>query len=500
VNTRIVSLLVVLIAFVIRFLLIGAIENDHYVYLARAHQVLHGDWPVRNFADPGIPLAYLLSAAAAAVAGPTLLTDAVLSVGLFAIGVGVAFVLARRASGSMIVALIVVGIALVVPPRLYNSSKMLVPLVAILLAWQYVDRPSTARIVALAVWTGVAFLFRHDYGAYVGIAAALLLLLQHWGEWKSLIRTMATYVGVTTAVIAPWLIYVEMQQGLSAYLASAMRFSIAERDRTVSQWPLAFYATAAVPVAALIASLRGTRYLTAAQAVFAAALVLVSDLVLLRDAPGARLPDVVATTAVLVATIAGRLIPQRTRNRNSTRPILLIAAAVIAAAIGLIAARGRVASATPNLANRWQKVVTRLRDAPPEIMPDPRRAALIRFIERCSAPDERVLIGGFGPELPVLAHRAFAGGLPDWIRGYYEHPDDVMQARAQLGRERVAIAVMLDGGDAFASSWPGIAEDLRARGLTRYDLSLSSGSVELWIRPVPPRDAETGLPCERSSS
>ncbi len=119
----------------------------------------------------------------------------------------------------------------------------------------------------------------------------------------------------------------------------------------------------------------------------------------------------------------------------------------------------------------------------------------MEFIDRCSAPDERVLVGGFGPELPVLSRRAFAGGLPDWIRGYYDHPEDIERARTQLGRERVAIAVMLDGGNAFASSWPAIAGDLRARGLTRYDFPLDGHPVELWLRPATARDSDTGLPC-----
>ena len=33
--------------------------DDHFVMLARAQQVLYGDWPVRDFEDPGQPLFYL---------------------------------------------------------------------------------------------------------------------------------------------------------------------------------------------------------------------------------------------------------------------------------------------------------------------------------------------------------------------------------------------------------------------------------------------------------
>jgi hypothetical protein len=42
-----------LLAFAFRFLTLSPIENDHFVMLARAQQVLFGDWPVRHFEDPG---------------------------------------------------------------------------------------------------------------------------------------------------------------------------------------------------------------------------------------------------------------------------------------------------------------------------------------------------------------------------------------------------------------------------------------------------------------
>src|SRR5258705_8313496 len=72
-------------AFASVYLATGAIENDHFVMLARAHQVLYGDWPVRDFEDPGMPLAYLLSAAAAALFGPTIFVNVIVSLVLFGI-------------------------------------------------------------------------------------------------------------------------------------------------------------------------------------------------------------------------------------------------------------------------------------------------------------------------------------------------------------------------------------------------------------------------------
>jgi hypothetical protein len=56
---------------------------------------------------------------------------------------------------------------------------------------------------------------------------------------------------------------------------------------------------------------------------------------------------------------------------------------------------------------------------------------------------------------------------------------------------------MLDGGDVFTSAWPGVADELRMRGLVRYDMSLASGSVEVWLRPATALDGPTQLPCGR---
>jgi len=494
VNIRVAVPLVAAGGFVIRFLRLGAIENDHYVYLARAHQMLHGDWPVRDFVDPGFPLGYLLSFLAAAVAGPTLLTEAVLSVALFAVAQAITYALTRRAAGSSTAGMLAIAVLLLFPPRLYNSSKMLVPIVAIAIGWAYCDRPTRLGSIAIGVWTGVAFLFRHDYGVFAGTVTLAMLLVQHWGDWRLLPGRVLTCFVTAAVVVAPWLLYVQVEQGLPEYVAAAVRFSVAERNRTVSQWPPIYYVMTAVPASALLVGFRGTRQVSGAQATFAALLVLLSDLVLLRDAPGSRLPDVYGMTAVAGAILIGAAhLPGWPHGRRWTTVGTAVAIAVVLATVWLLP--GRAASRFDGPAARWTRVSARLRDASPEIMPDPGRATLVSYITRCTRPDDRVIVGGFGPELPVLAHRAFAAGLPDWIRGYYEDPADVATARSRFARERVGAAVMLEGGDAFSASWPALAADLRARGLKSYAMQLPGERVELWLQPSPRTDRATGLPC-----
>src|SRR6185503_10415126 len=173
------AVLVGSVAFAVRYALTGAIENDHFVTFARALQVRYGDWPVRNFEDPGFPLSYLLSSAVAALFGPSLLVNVLLSVLLLALTSAVTYLLAFRATGSRTAALVACAITVAIYPRLYNATKVIVPVIAIWLAWRYADAARSRQLVGLALWTAVAFLLRHDYLVYVALGNSVLLIACH---------------------------------------------------------------------------------------------------------------------------------------------------------------------------------------------------------------------------------------------------------------------------------------------------------------------------------
>src|SRR5262249_15018902 len=153
-----------------------------------------------------------------------------------------------------------------------------------------------------------------------------------------------------------------------------------------------------------------------------------------------------------------------------TRRVAVVA--VVAALLGATAESVRAAatSAPPslNVIDRLVKVTTRLRRASPEIMPNPALAPLIDHLSRGTARGRRVRGGGFGPEIPVLAGRPFAAGLPTWIPGYYDDEADLQRALARLHREDVSAAVLLDGTNAFTRSWPPLADAMRARAFDEY--------------------------------
>ena len=495
-----------------RFLTLGAIENDHYVALARAHQVLHGDFPVRDFEDPGMPLAYLLSAGAAAIFGPTLLTDAVLGIAMLSAAAGITMLLAHRASGSRLVAIAVVALALLAAPRLYSAPKVLLPLVSIWLGWRYADAPTDRRLVAAAAWTAVAFLFRHDHVVYIGAATAVLIALTNGESHQLRLRRVATYAAWTLAFTVPWLSYVQWALGLPEYFAAALRFSMAEADRTFGGWPtlaalwmppwtgpstVAFLALTLLPLVALAMVVRPGRHLGAPHLSLLSVLTLLSTVAFLRDDLATRAPDVIGTTTILLACVAGRFLSAR-----AVAPTVVVA--VLSFLILLTVAtpqrtvRRLHLPSPPEVVRRALLVATRLHRGADEITPNPSFAPLVRYLKRCAPPSGRVLVSGFAPQIPVLSGRAYAGGLPAWIPGYYEHAADVQRARVRLEREPVAVAVMLEGSDVFVRAWPTLAESLRAKGLVEFTAGAAPNGIVLWIpAPAPntPVDPATALPC-----
>ena len=92
--------------------------NDHFDHLSKARQVLHGEYPVRDFFDPGRPLTIALSAAALVLSHDTLVGEAMLTMGAIALAVALVFELTLRLTGSAPWACWAAGCTLAIEPRL----------------------------------------------------------------------------------------------------------------------------------------------------------------------------------------------------------------------------------------------------------------------------------------------------------------------------------------------------------------------------------------------
>jgi hypothetical protein len=201
-----------------------------------------------------------------------------------------------------------------------------------------------------------------------------------------------------------------------------------------------------------------------------------------------------APTVVIAAAITGQYLSQR-----AMKNVAMIGMIVIVAAITVHVARGSESVSTlREPVGRIGQITRRLREVSADIIPNPSTAPLITYLSRCTAPGDRVLVAGFGPEIPALAHRPFAARLPSWLPGYYEDPADVNRALARLRRERLGAAVFLDGSPVVVHSWPGLMEAIRGRGFDEYAVPSIDTRIRVWL----PRaangarhDSETDLPC-----
>jgi hypothetical protein len=222
-----------------RFVTFSGFTNDHYAHVALAQQFLLGERPIRDFTDPGWPLTYLVSAAAWRLAGSSLAVE--WAVAAVALGLGAACTVAAafRLSGSVIIAILVGVLEVLIYPRTYSYPKVLTYAAAALAMIAMAARPSTRRIVTMSAIIAAAFLFRHDHGIFIGVAAATCVVLASRGEGSHVeVRRGALLTAATGSFLLPWVVYVSLNGGLVSYFRTALEFSRLEAQATVlSSWP-----------------------------------------------------------------------------------------------------------------------------------------------------------------------------------------------------------------------------------------------------------------------
>ena len=239
-STALVALAIAALAFVYRFSTLGGplagFDNDHYFQIVRAEAMLDGELSLRDYSDAelrSIPpqLTYATSAAAMSVMGRTLRSEAILGVGMLALGAAALVWAAAEMSQSVVIAAIVTLLAVGLSPTLYNYPKITPYAVAVIAFLAYARTPTTSRLVALAIIEVVAMLYRHDHGVYVGIATVTLLLAEHgWEVWKPLLR----YAAFVLVGLAPGLLFVHQHGGILKYVRECLDTSRHEVGRTAA--------------------------------------------------------------------------------------------------------------------------------------------------------------------------------------------------------------------------------------------------------------------------
>lgn len=198
-------------------------DSNHYA-LTEATAILAGDHPYRDFFEVGIPLAAYMAAAVQLLSGQRLIGEFVRQWAFIVAGIVLAFHLGLHLARSTKAILAVTPLVLVVlaVTPIYHYSKLFLFPLTIWLAWRYIERPQSGRCAVLGLVTALAFLYRHDYGLYIGFGSGVAFLLARAAEpssrrRRSVLGDGAAYVATVVVVLAPWAAVVQANEGLIEY-------------------------------------------------------------------------------------------------------------------------------------------------------------------------------------------------------------------------------------------------------------------------------------------
>ena len=509
-----------------RFLaLTNGFQNDHFLHLASAQQMSYGEWPTRDFVDPGQPLMIVYSAVAQAVLGRTLFAEAVFVSAAFGAAAALTFAALRTMTVSTALALLAAVLEVAVFPRTYGYPKMLVYAFGLWCCARYVATPSRARLALIAVSVAVAFLFRHDHGIFLGIAAVLTVMLAPGaaGAAQAWRRPLAL-AALVLALTLPYLVYVEAYLGLGQYLAAGLEYSRREALRQGHIWPNPFtsdqplqaallYELHVIPVIALVAVLasRGAadarRF--AALAVPCAVMAIPFNFSVIRDPLVGRMQDAIVPAVVLGALLVQRAWhvapPRRLMARGAAAAAaVLLAASVVAVGqpveeIDRAGLMGSVTLYPGRFRERTRALATPLE---PMQMPSRTAASLLPFLEyvqRCTPPEARLLTAGFIPEVSYLARRPYAAGQSTF--GPWWGSEEMQQLALRRLRNQVVPFFILPGEyrEEFNMRFPLVADYVRSRYVTLATIDITDeDQVEIFVNselPATGRDGQTGWPC-----
>jgi len=501
-----VTLALVVFAFAYRFVdpegSHAGLSDDHFFYVIRGWQILFGQWPVRDFVDPGAPLTFLLSAAAQWIHRSTV-SEMLLCASSLAIGAGLTCWAAIVISDSLLVGVLSGLFQVSMLTRYYNHPKIIVYAVAIPLLWAFASRQTTGRLFAIALTTAVGFLLRHDHGVFVAMAMATLLVVLREPSIGERIRHAVVYAAMVLALLTPYFIYLAQTGGILFHARTAMSWSERDRGRApltlptfnatppssddddeagggVTRLALAngtawtFYTIEILPVLVLLMLLTAPSAFrpdwpeARAKVAVVAVLAIILNVGFLRGALGVRFADVSVPQAILggwLLLACYRLV--RSRRWETWRPAgpasryaLPAIVAVMMLGVAGVRASALMERDTPVTLERMGAVFEQywktwpLADwANPN---SPETMVMSLYLERCTEPTDFIFVSPYLPQIVGLANRPFAGGHGDLRPDFFNTEEHQQLTIARLQKQAVPVAIVTppDEYEGFRKSFP----------------------------------------------
>lgn len=213
-----------------RYLSFTELANDHFVHLSIAQQITMGALPVRDFVERGLPLMSMLSAAGQVMFGEGLRAELLVIVLGFGCAAALTFMAAAQAGGSAGLAAFAAALPVLVYPVSYSYPKLLAPSAALVAAGWYGRTPATSRAVVLACAIAGAFFLRHDLGV-IAAAGVLAAIVARHGPTSESSTAAGRVLLMASLLIAPYLLWVQVYEGVVEYAADGVAFSRREASR-----------------------------------------------------------------------------------------------------------------------------------------------------------------------------------------------------------------------------------------------------------------------------
>jgi hypothetical protein len=215
--------------------------NDHFHRISSARQIaVYGEFPFRDFLDPGYFLTEFTSAALQRLLGDNLLGEWLLTSAFIAGGAVTVLLLARRLSDSWSIALAVATLALLSLPRTYDYDKVLFYPLGLLLCWRYIDDRRPRNLWILATGIVVSALFRYDTGVYLSCAAVTAIAIVHARDWRTAVNRVALFAAAVVCLALPYLVFLQFAGGAVNAVDQMMTYGRREAARTRIRAPLRF--------------------------------------------------------------------------------------------------------------------------------------------------------------------------------------------------------------------------------------------------------------------
>lgn len=501
--------------------------NDHFGRISPARQIaLFGEWPFRDYFDPGYFLTELTTAGLMRLLGDNLLGEALLTTTFMATGTLLVFLLAHRLTGSVATAVAGPVMALLFLPRGYDYDKVLFYPLGLMLCWRYVERPVVARIWACAAGLVVASLFRYDNGVFIGVATVVTIAVVHVGNWRLGIRRMGSLIVAAVCVALPALVWIQYQLGIADAIDQMITYGQRETARTqlaAQRFVVASFADLAsatnaavflsylvrvIPLAGAVLLVLDARSghesrTRVAQVAGLLTLCVCLNVFILRDPVTARLGGMAGPVAIMAVWMARRIWRAGFAARVAVSVVAMMTLWSVTASPEF---RGRMDSGIVAPSRVVQNLAMWTESPPPlDAIASREIAGLARYVRECTAPTDRLFATWFAPDLYFYAQRGFAGRIVALFGSHWSEDRFQRRSLEALASQSVPIVITRTGDQRFQEDYSVLAAYISERytlaGQFDFgDAEIGKDGYSVWVRtdrPTTETYAATSFPCFR---